>query len=260
MKHYLVTPFSLATDLQYSQKIGYGKSWNKHIEPLIEGGMSVQEAHTAYLYSKDRMTYRFEAFQKICVHRLSQAVESISDEDWKWYIYVTECMPDVYLDRLHSSTYDLANIEVIRLPYGAPLSTMAIDFQGRVNPDCRFSTTRLDDDDGIPVDLFSRICHFAKVIDNPFIYSNPKVRTVDLSSSDLLQLGDVGLHPSQPASGLTAVDGHVYAYGNHTQIKTKHSIEIVRDTESLSDTLCGCSPEHTTSFRGYSEKIGGLRY
>ena len=163
MKHYIATPFSIATDLQYSQKIGNRKSWDRHIAPLIESGMSIKDAHITYLYSNERMKYRFNAFKKICVHRMHQATKSLKNDDWKWLIYTTDCMPTAYFEELELSVQGLESTEIRKLPYGEPLSKMAIDFANVTKEvKSRFSTTRLDDDDGLPFDIFERVRHFAE--------------------------------------------------------------------------------------------------
>ena len=53
MKHYIATPFSIATDLQYSQN-RKPQSWDRHIAPLIESGMSIKDAHTLLIYTRTR--------------------------------------------------------------------------------------------------------------------------------------------------------------------------------------------------------------
>lgn len=255
MIHYIVTPFSIATDLAYSQNIGHGKSWNTHIQPLIEKGLTVQEAHCDYLYSQDRMSYRFSAFKHICLNRMLEATSQLDDQDWKWFIYTTEDMPKHHFDTLESLVGSIPQIEIVKIPYGTNLSKMAVEYYANVDTNRKHSTTRLDDDDGVPTDLFSRVREFSESIDTPFIYSNPKVKTVNLSEDRIIEEGNVGNHPSMPASGLTAIDSNIYSYGNHVQIAKRHTIQCIRDFESTSDTLCGCDALHTTSFRRFSKKI-----
>ena len=88
MKHFIFTPFSLATNLEYSKAIGNGLSWNTHVQPKIDGGASEEFAYCAYLYSEERMAYRFQAFEKICLARMIEATKNLDPQKWQWDIFL----------------------------------------------------------------------------------------------------------------------------------------------------------------------------
>ena len=46
--------------------------------------------------------------------------KSLKNDDWKWLIYTTDCMPTAYFEELELSVRGLESTEIRKLPYGEP--------------------------------------------------------------------------------------------------------------------------------------------
>lgn len=119
------------------------------------------------LYAPQRMEERFYFFEKLCLPSLKWQ----SDPDFKFAIFTSPEMPDIYQARLAAAVRDVPQIEVV-YDTASHLSlaiTPWIERQEAV-PDQRTLHFRLDDDDALSTDFIATLReHLDRVPDNAII-------------------------------------------------------------------------------------------
>lgn len=260
MRHYFIMPFSLSLSIDvYAKKLAYGRPWERFCQPLVDRGWTEDDAYHAFLYSEERMAHKFASFEKIALARILETARE--HPEWRLLIYVTaDVMPPTQLTRLRELTRDIPQVDITSVPKGGIFHEMCDHYRAVLDKSDRYSTIRVDDDDGVPRDLLRNVETFAAQIPGPFLYTTPRICTVALDSAGTLNIGDVGEHPSQAASGMAAVDTDVYMLGTHTTIAARHpGLKIVRD-HNADPILMSCHEDHCISLRKFVNKFSGFTY
>jgi hypothetical protein len=205
------------------------------------------------------MSHKFASFEKIALARILETAQA--HPAWHLFVYITaEVMPPAQQDRLREMTRHIPQVEIISVPKGGIFHEMCAHYRAVLDKSDRYSTIRVDDDDGVSRDLLQRVERLAAQDPSPFLYTVPRISTVALDPAGALQVGDVGEHPSQAASGMAAVDGDVYMLGTHTTIATRHpSLKIVRDYDA-DPILMSCHEDHCISLRRFVNQFSGFTY
>jgi len=66
------------------------------------------EEYKSYLFSKERLDYKFDSFEKITL----PSIVSQTDNNYIWEIYTSEYLPIEYKNRLLASTNKYKNIKI----------------------------------------------------------------------------------------------------------------------------------------------------
>ena len=123
---YFITRFSI---FDYDFK-GYRQTRN----------LSIEE-YKSYLFSKERLDYKFNSFEKITL----PSIVSQTDDNYIWEIYTSEYLPIEYQTKLLASTNKYKNIKIFFINSFKEFK----EFNKSNIIHDNYCTVRLDDDDGL---------------------------------------------------------------------------------------------------------------
>tara|TARA_B100001057_G_C22471308_1_gene802765 strand:+ start:18 stop:671 length:654 start_codon:yes stop_codon:yes gene_type:complete len=167
------------------------------------------EEYKSYLFSKERLDYKFNSFEKITL----QNIVNQTNNNYIWEIYTSKYLPIEYKKRLLESTNKYKNIKIFFIN-----SFKEFNKSNKIND--KYCTVRLDDDDGL-TENFVKILQKYKHKTNEII-SFPKGTKFTISNNKII-LGDK-IECKNIALGLCAIDMDIYKCGNHTKINNKFKV------------------------------------
>jgi hypothetical protein len=205
MHHYIITRFSI---LDSPTKQGFRRNNSED-----------------YLFSKERLDFKFFVFDKITYN----SVISQTYTNYKWLIYASAYLPQVYKEKLN--TYKNTNIDII---YVKDFKDMRIRRKEVLKDKNNYTTMRLDDDDGISYNFLELLNQYSDQTNKIVSFPNGTRYTVENNNIILgskISWPKIGL-------GLTAVGFDIYSAGNHVKVDEKY--EVIYDNTENSYFLC-CS-------------------
>jgi hypothetical protein len=205
MNHYIITRFSIL-DNQTKKRF--------------------QNNSEDYLFSKDRLDFKFFAFDKIT----HTSVINQTYTNYRWLIYASNYLPQIYKEKLNK--YKNTNIDII---YVNHFRDMWISKKEILKNKNNYTTIRLDDDDGLSPKFLENINKYSNQKNKIISFPNGIKYTID-HKNDII----FGSKISWPkiALGLTAIEFDIYLAGNHMKIDKKY--EIIYDNTKDSYLVC-CS-------------------
>lgn len=208
-----------------------------------------------HLYSDERMEHKFRCFENLNLPSVTAAMDQV--ERAEWWIYVSKS-PDVFpqrhLDRLLQLTAGDTRIRLIEFnfdeyPNFGAHSRSEIP---KLGLDTRFSTTRIDDDDGMHAAMLREVEILSHSEDKPFVYSATWGVKCTMDTDGTLSEGPLWQHWSQHGAGLIAVDEHIWALGNHGNIGKVHPhLKIIHNREKRKSFQMMCHENFTWSSRKF---------
>lgn len=221
MTVYFVTRFSIC-DAQF-----------RGFRLTVDSGEKVYERR---LFSTERLEQKFAIFQAIT---LPAVVQQTSDH-WKWLIYTSDRLPNIYMTRLCSLVKGYANIAVV------PVRDFAdfFDQHGRYCFRGPFATVRLDDDDGLDQSFVEKLQQYSHNVGS--IISFTEGVLVKCTEGRMI----VGQRISERnnALGLAGIGLRIYLTGSHSDIHNRYN--VIYDESPGMFFLC-CSP-FTDTQRGFT--------
>jgi hypothetical protein len=214
----------------------------------------VNQKGSAFLYSDGRMAHKFHCFKHLTLPTVKAAMDKVDNAEWWIYVSPSKYFPKKHLDDLLDVTKDDDRIKLIEFDFS---SREYRNFGEHARKELesrdiktRFSTTRIDDDDGIYADLLTEVETTANVVEEPFVYVSTWGVKCDVLEDGTLKEGRLWEHPSQHAVGLVAVDRLVMSLGNHGQIKQNWpDLKIVRNRKKRKSFFLSCHEIYTCSSR-----------
>ena len=167
------------------------------------------EEYKSYLFSKERLDYKFNSFEKITL----PSIVSQTDDNYIWEIYASKYLPIEYKNRLLESTNKYKKIKIFFIN-----SFKEFNKSNKVKD--KYCTARLDDDDGLNKN-FVKILQKYKDKTNEII-SFPKGQKFTISNNKIIYGENV--EKKNTAQGLCAIDMNIYKCGNHNKVNNKFKV------------------------------------
>ena len=181
------------------------------------------EEYKTYLFSKERLDYKFDSFEKITL----PSIVSQTDDNYIWEIYTSEYLPIEYKNRLLASTNKYKNIKIFYIKSFKEFNksdkikdkycTVILDDDKIIDKYC---TVRLDDDDGLNKDFVKILQKYKDKTKE--IISFIKGKKCTISNNEIIYGKNVEI--KNIALGLCAIDMNVYACGDHTKVNQKFKV------------------------------------
>lgn len=252
MHHSLVMRFSAYMN-PYAGDMGrnqYSNMWYTHV--VSKGGSSRDEnlqIYKDYLYSEDRMSVKFAAFENLFLPSLRANTES--RENWTAYIYITEAhMPAVYVSKLRGLVGDIRGVEIVNLesePYDDSEYLEHLESRATVGSD--WSIIWVGDDDAMSPIHLDLLENEARERSEPFIYTMPRLQRVTLDAEHNIVKGSMWTCPNVHGLALSGVRVNPIKLGAHYNIEKNHpDLAVVKDFDNLGGMLF-CDKQHTASRR-----------
>lgn len=194
MKVYFITRFSI---FDHNFK-GY----------IMTKKLSIEE-YKSYLFSKERLDYKFNSFEKITL----PSIVSQTDDNYIWEIYTSEYLPIEYKNRLLASTNKYKNIKIFFIN-----SFKEFNKSNKIND--KYCTVRLDDDDGLDKNFVKTLQKYKDKTKE--IISFPLGKKCTISNNKIIYGKNVNI--KNTALGLCAIDMNIYDCGNHTKVHNKFKV------------------------------------
>jgi hypothetical protein len=236
---------------------GYWKNVDISEEEFEFGPEFVNQKNIDFLYSEDRMAFKFHCFKHLTLPTVQAAMDKVENAEWWIYISPLNIFPEKYLKPLQDLIHEDPRIKLFEFDlvngkftnFGQHVES---EFKKR-NFTARFSTTRLDDDDGIYSDLLLEVETLALAVQDPFIYSSTWGLKCEVLPDGTLREGKLFEHPTQHGAGLVAVDKQVMSLGNHGQITSRFpDLKVVHNRKVRKSFYMSCHPKFTWTRRGFS--------
>lgn len=167
------------------------------------------------LFNKNRLNEKFNAFQKIT----HPSIINQTYDNWMWFIITSKFLPDNYKKKLNDIINNNPRIKVL---FSENEENGGFhNYKNYIVKNENYATMRLDDDDGININLFKKLQSY----DNS-IYSN-KYITFPLGEKCTIKNNNIviGSKYNSPkiALGLTCINNYVYKR-SHTKISNSQII------------------------------------
>ena len=215
MNHYIITRFSIL-DNQTKKRF--------------------QNNSEDYLFSKDRLDFKFFAFDKIT----HTSVINQTYTNYRWLIYASNYLPQIYKEKLNK--YKNTNIDII---YVNHFRDMWISKKEILKNKNNYTTIRLDDDDGLCPKFLENINKYSDQKNKIISFPNGTRYTVENNNNIIfgskINWPKVGL-------GLTAIGFDIYSAGSHHKVDQKY--EIIYD--NTIDSYFVCCSEFCNTKRKFS--------
>ena len=258
MKHIIQTRYSVFHPFpRFLPKVaGYWKSVDITDEEFERDPEYVNAKNLDFLYSEGRMAHKFHCFKYLTLPTVQAAMNKVEDAEWWIYTSTLDIFPEKYLtplkdliqedSRIKLFEFDLVNGKYTNFGQHSKDELAKMGYS-------RFSTVRIDDDDGIYEDLLTEVETLALTIEDPFVYSSTWGMKCEVLPDGSLREGELFEHPSQHGAGLVAVDAQVMSLGNHGQIKDNFpNLKIVHNRKKRASFYMSCHPNYTWTRRGFS--------
>jgi len=179
-----------------------------------------------FLFDPERMEKKFHVFHNVTL----PSIKKQTDTNFTWLIYSSDKLPQEYKDRLLQYRNDKIHIIFVK-NFKEMYSDSRKQLEGKKN----YSTTRLDDDDGLHPKFLESL---NKYDSNPqHIISFPRGQKIKRVKDKYVIKGDVNY--KKIATGLSAIDMNIFSAGNHMKVDDKYPVIY----DSLKDAyLVYCAP------------------
>lgn len=212
----------------------------------------VKELYIEYLYSQERMSYKFQAFEKIT---LPSVLNNLKCKDSaEWWIYISKDMPTEYKDRLYSMICVSKQIKAVEVENFAEVSQNYItEYKTLANKKERLCVLRIDDDDGVYSNLFSDIELAAQPRQRPFLFTCPEGKYCKIDVDGEIMTGKSILKTTYPHTvALAGIDINIRKLGDHTKIQKRNpNLEIVKNDNPEAMVYITCDVDHTATLRRF---------
>ena len=198
MHHYILTRFSILD----------GKS---SINPYFGVKTRKNSNMAKFLFNSSRMEEKFHIFETITI----PSIKKQTDKNFTWLIYSSESLPKEYKDRLLEHKNAKTHIIFVK-NFTAMDSHIEKYLQGKKN----YSTTRLDDDDGLNPKFLETLNKYEA--NEQHIVSFPHGKKIKRVKDDYVVKGKVNY--KKIATGLSAIDMDIFSAKEHTKVNNKHPI------------------------------------
>ena len=195
MKVYIITRFTI---LDYSHK-----EWKTVLRKS-------SEEYESYLFSKERLDYKFTSFEKITL----PSVVNQTNKNYVWEIYTSEYLPVEYKDRLLALVSKHKNIKVFFVKSFKEILDRSSGTEDK------YCTARLDDDDGLNKSFVEMLQKYKDKTKEIISFTEGKLCTV--LNSEIIYGKDVSY--KKIAAGLCAIDMNIHRCGNHSKIDEKYKV------------------------------------
>ncbi len=180
------------------------------------------------LFSTERMGEKFEVFEKVTL----PSVLSQTNKEYKWLIFASNYLPQIYKERLANLLDQHAQIELRFVESFKEIGNILKTYPLEKN----YATVRLDDDDGIGKKLVE-LLQLYKDKDQSII-SFPYGNQYKLENGAVL-VSENDHFVQKIALGLSAINMNIQNCGNHKEVDQHYRV-IYNDTRGM--YLLFCSP------------------
>jgi hypothetical protein len=209
MHHYIVTRFSVLD----------GKA---NINPYFGVKTRKNSNMAKFLFTSKRMEEKFHIFDAITV----PSIKEQTDTNFTWLIYSSTSLPEEYKKRLLEYKDSNIHIKFVK-NFGEMYSDMRKQLKGKKN----YSTTRLDDDDGLSPHFLETLNKYES--NENHIISFPHGKKIKRVKNAYVTKGEVNY--KKIATGLSAIDMNIFSMGNHLEVNGKNPIiyDSLKDAYSV---------------------------
>ena len=253
MKHIVLTRFSLFHGVKWPDNSPMWSAMDILPQDLSDTEKKM-DAYLKYLYSEERLAYKWKALKNLTIPWTLKAMDKVSDAEWWIYVSPPDIMPNHVLEKLKDITWfdpriKLVEIDIQNRNLGAAIKSR---IKKEVPEGMRYCTLRLDDDDAFHENLMADIETVAQAHEHPFVYCSQWGAKCRIDDEGVLEIGDLWKHWSQHAIGLAAVDENIFSLGNHGNIAQKFpDMEIIHDQVRKVGFLLNCEERFTASRRTF---------
>lgn len=251
MKFVFYTTFSVLMDPPPNY-LFMKKMIKTHNLDLQADSTKVKELYIEYLYSQERMNYKFQAFEKIT---LPSILSNLKCEDSaEWWIYISKDMPTEYKDRLYTLVSISKQIKVVEVESFAEVSQKYIaEYKSLASKEERLCVLRIDDDDGVYSNLFLDIELAAQSRQHPFLFTCPEGKYCKINVDGEIVIGKPILKTTYPHTvALAGIDIDIRKLGDHTKIQKRNpNLEIVKNENPKATVYITCDVDHTATLRKF---------
>lgn len=164
------------------------------------------EIYKKKLFNKNRLNEKFNAFKKIT----HPSIINQTYDNWMWFIITSKFLPDNYKKKLNDIINNNPRIKVIFSENGGGGFE---NYKNHIIKNENYATMRLDDDDGININLFKKLQTYDNSIYNNKYITFPLGQRCTIKNNKIV-LGSKYNSP-KIALGLTRINNYVY--------RTRHS-------------------------------------
>ena len=175
-----------------------------------------------FLFNPSRMEEKFHVFESITI----PSIEKQTDKNFTWLIYSSDSLPNEYKDRLLEHKNAKTHIIFVK-NFRGMYSDIKKHLQGKEN----YSTTRLDDDDGLNPKFLKALNKYEA--NEQHIISFPHGKKIKRVKDDYIVKGKVNY--KKIATGLSAINMNIFSTGNHTKVNKKYPLiyDSLKDAYSV---------------------------
>jgi hypothetical protein len=211
MKSYIITRFSIF-DINH-KKFELNKNRTK-------------KAYMNKLFSPKRLGFKFEVFEKMTL----PSVLKQTNTNWEWIIFTSSYLPEEYKKKILDliSPHKQITCKFIE-------SFKEFNFEPK-NKEEKFCTLRLDDDDGLAPTFLEKLQIFESK-KGSIVTTIRGIKFALDKNKEIIYGCKTSLFCI--ALGLCAIGMNIYDCGNHTKLKEKYPIKVIRDPDMY--YLCSSS-------------------
>jgi len=254
MKHIVLTRFSLFHGNKWPMNSPMWSAMDID-EKDLENEDLRNQAYMQYLYSDERLAYKWKSLKHLTIPYTLKAMDKV--EDAEWWIFVSpspNIMPVHIRQKLEDITWFDKRIKIFEIDIRERNLGVEIKSLIKKNVQGRYCTYRIDDDDGFHEDLMIDIQNLAEMKPDPFVYCSQWGAKCQIHDDGQIEIGNLWKHWSQHAIGLACVDDNIFSLGNHGNISSKFpDLEIVHDQIKKVGFLLNCEPKFTASRRVFGD-------
>ena len=181
------------------------------------------EEYESYLFSEDRLNYKFMCFQKITLPSIIKQ----KNQNYIWEIYTSDKLPTKFKNKLIEITKKYDKIKLFFIESFK-------EFNNSEKIEDKYCTVRLDDDDALNINFVSTLMKYKDR--NNLVISFPMGRKCSIQQNSILYGEQTNL--KKTAQGLCSIGKNIYKLGNHNKIDLEN--DIVYD-ETPNMYLINCS-------------------
>ena len=180
------------------------------------------------LFNTDRLEYKFKSFELITL----PSIINQTNQNFIWYIYVSEYLPEKYKERLLNLIKDYPNIKCLFIKSFKEFNKL--DYE---NMKFKYCTIRLDDDDGLNNTFIEELNKY-KNEENLTVISFPNGKKFTIEDNKIIY-GE-NIRWENIALGLTIIGFDIFDCGVHTSIHTRYKI-IYNEKPDMYSLNCNSS-------------------
>ena len=181
-----------------------------------------EEQYKSELFNEKRLEFKFTVFEMVTL----PSILNQTNQNYIWYIYSSEYLPEKYKKRLISITENYEKIKCIFIK-------SFNDFNQFVIPYTNYCSIRLDDDDGL-CPIFIENVNKYKEKKNTII-SYPCGKSFTINNNKIIYGKNIYLKNN--AQGLCAINMNIHRCGNHIIIHKKFPV-IYDETPNMYYVCC----------------------